>query len=336
MGAVMQHLREVLPRDTIFCNGAGNFATWVHPLLAVPPVRPQLAPTSGQRHGLRPAGRCRRAAPVANRTVVVFAGDGDFLMHGQEFATAVQYRLPVIVVLLDNGMYGTIRMHQEREYPHRVSGTALQNPDFAAYARAFGSHGARGTHRGVRPYAGAPAQTGPGHASARAAALPDRPRAITPSRSLSQIRVADQWNTLQQKLVENRIAVVVMNFLHQPGGIGKAPALMATEFCSDPKIITKCRVRNITTTDTWTTTRGIVQTWRKLDCISWAELVAYLKSLSFSTNLVGWFFFEVDGPYFKISSVEFEAVDRPNCSLLRGLGEIRLRVGFVKMKIAES
>ena len=73
--------------------------------------------------------------------MVVFAGDGDFLMHGQEFATAVQYRLPIIVVLLDNGMYGTIRMHQEREYPHRVSGYGLQNPDFAAYAQAFGGHG---------------------------------------------------------------------------------------------------------------------------------------------------------------------------------------------------
>jgi acetolactate synthase-1/2/3 large subunit len=71
------------------------------------------------------------------------SGDGDFLMNGQEFATAVQYDLPVIVILLDNGMYGTIRMHQEREYPGRVSATALKNPDFAAYARAFGGHGER-------------------------------------------------------------------------------------------------------------------------------------------------------------------------------------------------
>jgi acetolactate synthase-1/2/3 large subunit len=75
--------------------------------------------------------------------VVCFAGDGDFLMNGQEFATAVQYDLPILVVLLDNGMYGTIRMHQEREYPGRVSATALKNPDFAAYAKAFGGHGER-------------------------------------------------------------------------------------------------------------------------------------------------------------------------------------------------
>ena len=76
-----------------------------------------------------------------DRPVVAFSGDGDFLMNGQEFATAVQYDLPIIVVVVDNGMYGTIRMHQEREYPGRVSATALKNPDFAAYARAFGGFG---------------------------------------------------------------------------------------------------------------------------------------------------------------------------------------------------
>ena len=84
--------------------------------------------------------------------MVVFAGDGDFLMNGQEFATAVQYDLPIIVILLDNGMYGTIRMHQEREYPGRVSATLLQNPDFAAYAKAFGGHRrACGADGGFRP-----------------------------------------------------------------------------------------------------------------------------------------------------------------------------------------
>jgi len=113
-------------------------------------------------------------------------------------------------------------------------------------------------------------------------------------------------NTLQQKLVENRNRRRRDELLTSaPAGL--ASALMATEFCSDPKIIANAAFATWdTTTDTWTTTRGIVQTWRKHDCISWAELVAYLKSLSFSTNLVGWFFFEVDGPYFKISSVEFE------------------------------
>src|ERR671920_1114664 len=80
-----------------------------------------------------------------DRTVLVVAGDGDFLMPGQEFATAVQYHLPILVVLLDNGMYGTIRMHQERDYPGRVSATMLKNPDFAAYAKAFGGYGERVT-----------------------------------------------------------------------------------------------------------------------------------------------------------------------------------------------
>src|SRR5690606_28018540 len=78
-----------------------------------------------------------------HRTVVAFAGDGCFLMHGQEFATAVQYGLPIVVLIFDNAMYGTIRMHQEREYPGRVFATQLTNPDFAAYAQAFGGHGER-------------------------------------------------------------------------------------------------------------------------------------------------------------------------------------------------
>jgi acetolactate synthase-1/2/3 large subunit len=100
-----------------------------------------LGPTSGSMgYGLPAAVAAKRLSP--ERTVVCFTGDGDFLMNGQEFATAVQYDLPIIVILIDNGMYGTIRMHQEREYPGRVSGTGLINPDFAAYARAFGGFGA--------------------------------------------------------------------------------------------------------------------------------------------------------------------------------------------------
>ena len=102
----------------------------------------QLAPTSGSMgYGLPVAGGAKRVLP--GHTVVCFAGDGCFLMNGQEFATAVQYSLPIIVCIVDNGMYGTIRMHQERHYPGRVSATDLQNPDFAAYARAFGGHGER-------------------------------------------------------------------------------------------------------------------------------------------------------------------------------------------------
>jgi acetolactate synthase-1/2/3 large subunit len=142
MGAVMAHLREVLPHDTIFCNGAGNFATWIHRFWPFRAYGTQLAPTSGSMgYGVPAAVGAKRIRP--DRTVVVFAGDGDFLMNGQEFATAVQYDLPILVVVIDNGMYGTIRMHQERHYPGRVSATALKNPDFAAYARAFGGHGER-------------------------------------------------------------------------------------------------------------------------------------------------------------------------------------------------
>src|SRR5258708_13858961 len=91
-------------------------------------------------YGVPAAIGMKRLAP--DRTVIAIAGDGDFLMTGQEFATAVQYELPVIIVVADNGMYGTIRMHQERHYPGRVVATGLKNPDFAAYARAFGGYGA--------------------------------------------------------------------------------------------------------------------------------------------------------------------------------------------------
>jgi acetolactate synthase I/II/III large subunit len=132
----------VLPPDAILCNGAGNFATWPHRYWPFRHYGTQLAPTSGSMGYGLPAGvAAKRLLP--ERTVVVFAGDGDFLMNGQEFATAVQYDLAIVVILVDNGMYGTIRMHQERHYPGRVSATALRNPDFAAYARAFGGHGER-------------------------------------------------------------------------------------------------------------------------------------------------------------------------------------------------
>jgi thiamine pyrophosphate-dependent acetolactate synthase large subunit-like protein len=129
-----------LPADAVICNGAGNFSIWVHRYWRYRRYGGQLAPISGSMgYGVPAAIGMKRLAP--ERPVVAFAGDGDFLMTGQEFATAVQYDLPVIVVVVDNGMYGTIRMHQEREYPGRVSGTELKNPDFAAYARAFGGHG---------------------------------------------------------------------------------------------------------------------------------------------------------------------------------------------------
>ena len=142
MGQIMQVLAAALPADAILCNGAGNFATWVHRFWRFRHYGTQLAPTSGSMgYGLPAAIGAKRLWP--DRTVVVFAGDGDFMMHGQELATAVQYGLALVVVLLDNGMYGTIRMHQEREYPGRVHGTALRNPDFAALAQAYGAQGER-------------------------------------------------------------------------------------------------------------------------------------------------------------------------------------------------
>ena len=142
MGPIMAHLREALPPDTIMTNGAGNFSAWVHRFWPFRHYATQLAPTSGSMgYSVPSAVAAKRLFP--QRPVVCFAGDGDFLMNGQEFATAVQYDLPIVVVVLDNGMYGTIRMHQEREYPGRVSATMLKNPDFADYARAFGGHGER-------------------------------------------------------------------------------------------------------------------------------------------------------------------------------------------------
>jgi acetolactate synthase-1/2/3 large subunit len=141
LGEIVVGLRDRLPADAVICNGAGNFSIWVHRYHRYRRYGTQLVPISGSMgYGVPAAIGMQRLAP--ERTVVCFAGDGDFLMTGQEFATAVQYDLPVIIVVVDNGMYGTIRMHQERHYPGRVIGTALKNPDFAAYARAFGGHGA--------------------------------------------------------------------------------------------------------------------------------------------------------------------------------------------------
>lgn len=142
MAMVMMELRNKLPKDAIITNGAGNYAIWVGRFLRYHQHGAQLAPTSGSMgYGVPAAVGAKRAQP--HRMVVGFAGDGCFMMNGQEFATAVQYDLPVIIVVVDNGMFGTIRMHQEREYPSRISATALKNPDFAAYARAFGGHGER-------------------------------------------------------------------------------------------------------------------------------------------------------------------------------------------------
>jgi len=139
-GEAITWLRDRLPPDAIICNGAGNFAAWVHRYWRFRGFGTQLAPTSGSMgYGVPAAIAAKRMNP--ERVVVAFAGDGDFLMTGQEFATAVHHGVPVVVLVIDNGMYGTIRMHQERRFPGRPAATALTSPDFAGLARAFGGHG---------------------------------------------------------------------------------------------------------------------------------------------------------------------------------------------------
>ncbi|MFV0294726.1 MAG: thiamine pyrophosphate-binding protein [Hyphomicrobiaceae bacterium] len=137
---VVRIVSDMLPENGIVTNGAGNYAAFVHRYMTYKGYRSCLAPTSGSMgYGLPAAIGAKIADPT--RTVINFAGDGCFMMTGQELATAVQYGLGIVTVVVNNGMYGTIRAHQEKQYPDRVSGTTLMNPDFAAYARAFGAHG---------------------------------------------------------------------------------------------------------------------------------------------------------------------------------------------------
>jgi acetolactate synthase-1/2/3 large subunit len=185
LGQIMLQLRETAP-DAIFTNGAGNFSIWPGRFLRFRHFNQQLGPTSGSMgFGVPAAVAAKRV--FGERTVVAFAGDGDFLMNGQEFATAVQYDLPIVVLVIDNGMYGTIRMHQEREYPGRISATQLRNPDFAAYARAFGGHGETVEETGEFLPAFARALR-----SGKPAILHVKvdPEAITPATTLSAIREA--------------------------------------------------------------------------------------------------------------------------------------------------
>jgi acetolactate synthase-1/2/3 large subunit len=145
MPAIVATLQKLLPQDAVLTNGAGNFASWVHRFFRhhglVKGFKTQAAPTVGAMGYGVPAGIA--AAITTGRVAFTIAGDGDFLMNGQELATAVQHGAKSIIVLLNNGMYGTIRMHQEREYPTHVSGSQLSNPDFAALARAYGYAGVR-------------------------------------------------------------------------------------------------------------------------------------------------------------------------------------------------
>ena len=138
LGQVVAEMRRTLPADTIICNGAGNFSGWWHRYWHYGPLPCQLAPTNGSMGYGMPAA-VAAALRHPDRQVVCVAGDGDFLMNGQELATAMRYGANLLVLVIDNQSYGTIRMHQEREYPARLSGTDLVNPDFAALARAYGA-----------------------------------------------------------------------------------------------------------------------------------------------------------------------------------------------------
>jgi acetolactate synthase-1/2/3 large subunit len=183
-GEAMVWLRERLPPDAVICNGAGNFSIWIHRYYRFRGFHSQLAPTSGSMgYGVPAAVMAKRQHP--DRVAVAFAGDGDFMMNGQELATAVQYGCPIIVIVLDNSMYGTIRMHQEREFPGRVVATELKNPDFAALARSFGGHGERVEHT---------EEFAPAFERALASGLPAilhcivDPQALTPTATLDAIR----------------------------------------------------------------------------------------------------------------------------------------------------
>ncbi|MEO9470182.1 thiamine pyrophosphate-binding protein [Parasphingorhabdus sp.] len=137
LGPCVTAMQEMLPADTIICNGAGNFSGWWHRYWTYGEFPSQLAPTSGAMGYGVPAS-VAAALRFKDRTVVALAGDGDFMMNGQELATAVQYDADLLVLVIDNGSFGTIRLHQEREYPARLSATSLVNPDFAALAKAYG------------------------------------------------------------------------------------------------------------------------------------------------------------------------------------------------------
>jgi acetolactate synthase I/II/III large subunit len=184
MGEVMASLRERLPTDAILTNGAGNFSVWTHRFYEFRRYPTQLAPTSGAMgYGVPAAVTAKLLHP--DRIVVAMAGDGDFLMTGQELATAVQYEAPIVVLVVNNGMLGTIRMHQERHYPGRVSGTDLVNPDFAALAQAFGAHGVAVER--TEDFGDAFEEA---LASGRPAVIELRvdPEALTPRQSLTEIR----------------------------------------------------------------------------------------------------------------------------------------------------
>ncbi|RVD72725.1 thiamine pyrophosphate-binding protein, partial [Mesorhizobium sp. M4A.F.Ca.ET.029.04.2.1] len=179
-------LRDTLPADVILTNGAGNFTVWPNKFFKFGPEARLLAPQSGAMgYGLPAAIAAKVAFP--QRTVVCFAGDGDFQMNCQELGTAMQAGAQPIVLILNNGIYGTIRAHQERNYPARVSGTSLENPDFVTLAMAYGFHAER-----VESTEDFAASFGRALSSATGAVLDIAisPEALTPRQTLSQMRDA--------------------------------------------------------------------------------------------------------------------------------------------------
>ncbi len=185
---IMQTLADKLPRDTILANGAGNFATWGHRFWRYGGLRTQLAPTSGAMgYGVPAAVAASIAEP--ERSVLCLAGDGDFMMNAQELATATQFGATPLVIVFNNSMYGTIRMHQERDYPGNQVGTGLENPDFVALAGAYGGFGTR--VETTEEFGGALEQALQSIKDKRRFALIELtvdPEMITPGRTLSQIR----------------------------------------------------------------------------------------------------------------------------------------------------
>jgi len=184
LGAVYAYLQDHMPTDAILTNGAGNYAIWLHRFMRYGAYRSQLAPTSGAMgYGLPAAVAAKVTRP--ERPVVCFAGDGCFMMNGQELATAMRHQAHIVILLFNNSMYGTIRMHQEKNYAARVIATDLTNPDFAAYARAFGAHGVRVEK--TAEFAPAFEQALRADKTTLIEVMVD-PQALTPAATLDQIR----------------------------------------------------------------------------------------------------------------------------------------------------
>ncbi len=184
LGMCVAAMREQLPADAIICNGAGNFSGWWHRYWPYCGPGTQLAPTAGAM-GYGPPAAVAACLRHPTACVVALAGDGDFMMNGQELATAIHYKCNLLVIIVDNGIYGTIRMHQEREYPGRVSGTTLRNPDFAALGRAYGAWAAtvETTDQFAPALAEAMKQTG-----VRLLHLKTDPDRISPATTITRLR----------------------------------------------------------------------------------------------------------------------------------------------------